>query len=114
MPITSPQLDDLVYDRTVQELVRRIPVYAPEWTNWNDSDPGITLIQLFAYLAEQIAYRLNQIPEKNYIALLQLLGITLEPALPASSQIALILTNPTSSAFTPSTLAAGALVTASS
>lgn len=111
MPITSPQLDDLVFDRTVQELVRRIPVYAPEWTNYNQSDPGITLIQLFAYLAEQIAYRLNQIPEKNYIELLKLLGITLEPALPSTSQIALLLSDP--STLTAYTLSAGAKVNAS-
>jgi hypothetical protein len=65
MPIESPQLDDLSYDRVVTDLVRRIPVYAPEWTDHNDSDPGITLIHLFAQLAEQVGYRLNLVPEKS-------------------------------------------------
>ena len=89
MPIVSPQLDDLTYDRVVAELTRRIPVYSPEWTDFNDSDPGYTLIQLFAYLAEMIGYRLNRIPEKNQIELLQLLGIELNPAHAATTRLAL-------------------------
>jgi hypothetical protein len=112
MPIVSPQLDDLTYDRTVAELTRRIPVYAPEWTNFNDSDPGIALIQLFAYLAEQIGYRLNRIPEKNYIELLKLLGITLQPAHSSTSRLALLLASPSTAATT--TLAAGARAKAKS
>jgi hypothetical protein len=111
MPIVSPQLDDLTYDRTVAELTRRIPVYAPKWTDFNDSDPGIALIQLFAYLAEQIGYRLNRVPEKNYIELLKLLGITLQPAHAAKTKLALLLSNP--SGFVGSTLAAGARAKAS-
>src|SRR5499427_854449 len=95
MPIQSPQLDDLRYDGIVQQLLRRIPVYAPEWTDWNDSDPGVTLIQLFAHLAEQVGYRLNQVPEKNYIELLKLLGIRLQPALAATSRVGIFLSDPT-------------------
>ncbi|MEB3260936.1 MAG: hypothetical protein VKP63_09955 [Cyanobacteriota bacterium] len=94
MPIESPQLDDLRYDAVVQALLRRIPAYAPEWTDWNDSDPGITLIQLFAYLAEQVGYRLNQIPEKNHVELLKLLGVRLRPALPARTRVAIFLAAP--------------------
>jgi predicted phage baseplate assembly protein len=94
MPITSPQLDDLTYDRTVEELLRRIPVYAPQWTDYNDSDPGVTLIQLFAYLAEQVGYRLNLVPEKNYIELLKLLGVELQPARAATTRLALLLSDP--------------------
>ncbi|MBX3306643.1 MAG: hypothetical protein KF751_11400, partial [Nitrospira sp.] len=95
MPIQSPRLDDLRYDAVVQQLLRRIPVYSPEWTEWNDSDPGVTLIQLFAYLAEQVGYRLNQVPEKNYVELLKLLGVRLQPALAATSRIGVFLTDPT-------------------
>jgi predicted phage baseplate assembly protein len=95
MPIQSPQLDDLRYDAVVEQLLRRIPVYAPEWTDWNDSDPGVTLIQLFAYLAEQVGYRLNQVPEKNYVELLKLLGIQLQPALAATSRLGIFLSDPT-------------------
>lgn len=95
MPIQSPQLDDLRYDTVVQRMLRRIPVYAPEWTDWNDSDPGVTLIQLFAYLAEQVGYRLNQVPEKTYIELLKLLGVRLQPALAATARMGIFLSDPT-------------------
>ncbi len=42
MPLLSPILDDRTYDQLVTELVGRIPVYNPEWTDHNDSDPAIT------------------------------------------------------------------------
>jgi predicted phage baseplate assembly protein len=111
MPIASPQLDDLTYDRMVTELIRRIPVYSPEWTDFNDSDPGITLIQLFAYLTEMVGYRLNQVPQKSQVNLLQLLGVTLNSARPATTELALLLTDPTT--LTAYTLAKGASVKAS-
>jgi len=44
--------------------VRRIPVYSPEWTDHNASDPGITLIELFAFLGENLLFRFNQIPKR--------------------------------------------------
>ena len=60
-----------------------IPTYAPQWTDHNPSDLGITLIELFAWLVEQLIYRLNRVPEKNYIAFLKLLGIPRDPPAPA-------------------------------
>ena len=50
-----------------------IPTYAPEWTNHNPSDPGITLIELFAYLTELLIYRLNRVTDANKYAFLRLL-----------------------------------------
>lgn len=32
-----------------------------DWTDAAESDPGITLLELFAYLAEQLAYRQEQV-----------------------------------------------------
>ena len=110
MPIEPPQLDDLRYDTVVEDLVRRIPVYAPTWTDHNDSDPGITLIQLFAHLAEQIGYRLDRVPELAHIALLELLGIRLEPAGAARAELALLFGDPTRAAAT--VVAAGAVAKA--
>ena len=94
MPVTPPNLDDLRFDRIREDLVRRIPVYAPEWTDHNESDPGITLIELFASLAEQVGFRLNQIPEKNHIELLKLLGVRLKTARAAHTQLAFLLADP--------------------
>ena len=50
--------------------MRRIPVYTPEWTDHNASDPGITLIELFAFLGENLLFRFNQIPEATKLAFL--------------------------------------------
>ena len=94
MPLPVPILDDRSYLQLRDELVRRIPVYAPEWTDHNASDPGITLIELFAFLGENLLYRFNQIPEATRLAFLHLLGIPLRKAVPARAMIAVSLTDP--------------------
>jgi baseplate J-like protein len=83
MPLTAPVIDDRTYDSIVSEARSLIPRYTPEWTDHNESDPGITLIELFAWMTEMLIYRLNQVPELNYVKFLQLLGIELTPAAPA-------------------------------
>src|SRR6266480_2300961 len=80
MPLTLPNLDDRRYQDLRDEALARIPVYTPEWTNFNKSDPGVTLIELFAFLTENLLYRSNQIPERNRRKFLQLLGVPLQPA----------------------------------
>ena len=79
MTITGPILDDRTYSQLREELLRRIPVYTPEWTNHNDSDPGIALLELFAYLGESLLYRFNQIPDSTKVAFLNLLGARPRP-----------------------------------
>ena len=81
--IQPPNLDDRTWQDLVEEMRALIPHYAPRWTDHNPSDMGMALIELFAWLAEQLIYRLNRVPEKNYVAFLNLLGITRDPATPA-------------------------------
>ena len=80
MGLQPPQLDDRTFGDLFGEARARIQRYAPEWTNHNDSDPGITLLQHLAWLTELTLYRVNQIPELHYVKFLQLLGIQVEPA----------------------------------
>ncbi|HEX9440951.1 MAG TPA: hypothetical protein VF909_14795, partial [Roseiflexaceae bacterium] len=80
MALTVPSLDDRSYQQLVREALARIPVHNPEWTNFNDSDPGVTLVQLFAFMTESLLYRANQIPERNRRKFLTLLGIGVRPA----------------------------------
>lgn len=87
MPLEDPQLDDRNFEQLFRELRLRIPRYTREWTNFNDSDPGITLLQLFAWLSELMLFRMNQIPLKNYIKFLKLLGQELRPARPAKADL---------------------------
>lgn len=87
MPLQSPILDDRSYQQLRDELVRRIPVYTPEWTDHNPSDPGITLLELFAFLGENLLYRFNQIPEATQLEFLRRLDLPLRPALPAQALV---------------------------
>ncbi len=75
--IPPPKLDDRSFHDIVEEAISMIPRYSPEWTNHNPSDPGITLIELAAWMTDLLIYRLNQVPDKNYVAFLNLLGIKL-------------------------------------
>ncbi len=77
MPLPLPSLDDRDFTALMDEVRSLIPRYNPGWTNFNPSDPGITLFELFAYLVEQDIYRVNQIPRRSYTAFLRLLGIEL-------------------------------------
>ncbi len=88
MALPSPPLDPRRYRDLVDELVARIPVHTPEWTNFNAADPGITLVQLFAHITESLLYRTNQIPARNRQKFLQLLGQPLAPAAAATGLVA--------------------------
>src|SRR5262245_40394702 len=87
MPLQIPTLDDRRYQELLDESLRRIPVHNPEWTNFNRSDPGVTLIEVFAFLTETLLYRANQIPERNRLKFISLLG---GPLRPASSAVGLV------------------------
>jgi predicted phage baseplate assembly protein len=91
MPLIAPNLDDRRYPEILAAARQLIPRYAPEWTNHNDADPGITLLQLFAWMTEMTQFRLNQVPDLNHVKFLQLLGIELLPARPARASLAFTL-----------------------
>ncbi len=95
-----PNLDDRNWRQIVDEAVRLIPRYTPEWTNHNPSDPGMTLIELYAWMTEMMIFRLNKVPEKNFLTFLDLLGVRLLPPEPARA----VLT------FTPAEGAEGDLI----
>jgi predicted phage baseplate assembly protein len=87
-----PRLPEIVLDdRQFQDLVNearvRVARRCPEWTDHNVSDPGITLIELFAWLTETLVYRVNRIPAKLHVALLELLGMRLRPPTVAVTDI---------------------------
>jgi len=57
----------------VSELAAVVRRYTPDWTGFDQSDPGQTLLQLFAWLAETLLYRAGTIPERRRRVLAQLL-----------------------------------------
>ncbi len=98
--LPSSNLDDRSFNDLVEECITRIPRYCPEWTDHNLSDPGITLIELFAWLTDQMLLRFNQVPRKNYVAFLELLGIRLQPPAPARTELTFYLTSELPEAYT--------------
>ncbi|MFC1968051.1 putative baseplate assembly protein [Chloroflexota bacterium] len=94
MALQAPNLDDRKFQDIVSEARSKIPLYCPKWTDYNLSDPGITLIELFAGMVDMLLYRLNRVPEKNYIKFMELLGIQLEPPKPAMANVTFRLSVP--------------------
>lgn len=89
MPLKLPTVDARSYEQLVSDALARIPVHTPEWTHTGASDPGVTLVELFAFMAESLLYRANLIPERNRLKFLQLLGQPLRAAAPARALVAL-------------------------
>jgi predicted phage baseplate assembly protein len=94
MSLPIPSLDDRRFQDFVDEAKRLIPRFCPDWTDHNVSDPGITLLELFAWLTEQYIFRLNQVPDKNMLTFLNLIGAKLEPAQPARGDVTFTLSAP--------------------
>ena len=75
MPLQLPALDDRTYADLVQEGLRVAVQAAPDWTNHNASDPGITLLEVFAFVTEALVYRTGRVTEADRTAFARLLGI---------------------------------------
>ncbi len=89
MALPLPNLDDRRWSDLVDEGRALVPRHAPRWTDHNAHDPGITLVELFAWIAEQGLYRLNQVPERHRLKFLRLVGFSPWPSRPARTVIAL-------------------------
>lgn len=89
MPLAPPVIDDRRFAQLVDETLARARVHTPEWTNFNQSDPGVTLVQLFSFVAENILYRANLTPERQRLKFLQLLRVPLAPAAAAQGLVAI-------------------------
>src|SRR5688500_16145011 len=89
MPIRPPALDYRGYDDLVADLLARVPAHTPEWTHPRPGDPGRTMVELFAWLADTILYRANLVPERQRLAFLRLVGVPMRPAQAARGLVAL-------------------------
>lgn len=94
MPLAAPKLDDRHFQDIVDEAKKRIPYYIEEWTDHNVSDPGVTMIELFAWMTDTILYRLNQVPDLHYVKFMELLGMNLREPVPARAMVTFWLSAP--------------------
>lgn len=89
MGIELPDLDDRTFEELVTDARKRIPVYSETWTDHNVHDPGITFLELFAWIAETDIYRLDQITDAHVKEYLQLVGVHPRPPQPATVRLQL-------------------------
>src|ERR671929_192936 len=68
MPLPAPNLDDRRFQDLVDDAKRLVQRRCPEWTDHNVSDPGVTLIEAFATMVDQLLYRLNRAPDAGAAA----------------------------------------------
>ncbi|WP_448808461.1 putative baseplate assembly protein [Agromyces bauzanensis] len=94
MTLPVPDLDDRRFQDLVDDAKRLVALRCPEWTDHNVSDPGVTLIEAFAFMTDELFYRLNRVPDKLYIAFLDLIGTTLFPPTPAIAEVVMWLAAP--------------------
>ena len=94
MALPVPNLDDRRFQDLVDDAKRLVQQRCPEWTDHNVSDPGVTLIELFAWMTDQVVYRLNRVPDRNYVKFLELIGVSLFPPTAARTQVTFWLSAP--------------------
>lgn len=87
MPLPVPKLDDRSYADLMSDALAAIDRACPEWSDRSPGDPGITLLELFAFLTKNMLYRLNRVPDKQYVTLLNLVGVTMRPPSAAAADL---------------------------
>jgi predicted phage baseplate assembly protein len=94
MGLPTPDLDDRRFQDLVDDAKRMVQQRCPEWTDHNVSDPGVTLIETFAFMVDQLLYRLNRVPDRLYVAFLDLIGVALLPPTAATADVTFWLSAP--------------------
>jgi phage tail sheath protein FI len=60
-------------DTTMESLAadfrRTLQAYVPEWKGHDESDPGVTLLEIFAFLSESLLFRADPTPQGRAAAL---------------------------------------------
>ncbi len=94
MALPVPNLDDRRFQDLVDDAKRLVQQRCPEWTDHNVHDPGVTMIELFAWMTDQLLYRLNRVPDRHYVKFLELIGVRLFPPSAARGDVTLWLSGP--------------------
>jgi predicted phage baseplate assembly protein len=100
MSLLAPNLDDRRFQDLVDDAKRLVQQRTNRWTDHNVSDPGVTLIEAFAWMTDQLLYRLNRVPDRNYVKFLELIGVHLYPPSAAHAPVTFWLSAPQPSTVT--------------
>lgn len=82
-----PKIDLRDFQSLLEEKRSIVPLYTPEWDATDDRDTGVALLKIFTHMQEEIINRLNRVPEKNFTAFLEMIGLKLMPAQPAKAPV---------------------------
>ncbi|MFF4369392.1 putative baseplate assembly protein [Streptomyces sp. NPDC001594] len=96
MSLPIPHLDDRRFQDLVDDAKRMVMRRCPEWTEHNVSDPGVTLIETFAFMTDQLIYRVNQVPDRLYLTFLKMMGFGLSAPTAARAAVTFWLSAPAS------------------
>jgi len=88
MGLDVPDLDDREFEEFLEDARSRIPVHSETWTDHNAHDPGITFLELFAWIAETDDYRLNRLTEEHVKQYLRLVDVYPNPPRRAMARLA--------------------------
>lgn len=80
-------LDDEFYDEIYEKVRKMIPGIYPEWTDYNEHDPGITFLQLLSWMKEMQQFHLDQIGKEHLTMFLKLLGGKQQKKIPARTVV---------------------------
>lgn len=94
MGLPAPSLDDRRFQDLVDDGKRLVQQRCPEWTDHNVHDPGVTLIETFAFMTDQLLYRLNRVPDRMFVTFLDLIGVNLLPPTAARADVTFWLSAP--------------------
>src|SRR5260370_8387738 len=97
----GPDLDDRRFQDLVDDAKRMVQRRCPEWTDHNVSDPGVTLIETYAFMTDHLLYRLNRVPDRLYVKFLELIGVRLLPPTPPPAPLTFSLPPPPTAPTTP-------------
>jgi len=101
MAVTPPLLDKRDIEDIMKELRNNAGHYLREWRPGNETDPGVMLQHIFGRLMEMVVERLNRVPEKQLLAFLDAMGVSILPPFPASAPLVFSLKKDASPAFVP-------------
>lgn len=82
-----PKIDTRNFQKLLEEKRSIAPLYTPEWDVVDDRDTGVALLKIFTHMQEEIINRLNRVPDKNFTAFLEMIGLKLMPAQPARAPV---------------------------
>lgn len=82
-----PQLDDITYEQLVQRAINKIPTMTNQWTDFNYHDPGVTVLQTYAWLVDMLNYYMNATGDVHILKYLKLLGVDLVKAKEAETHL---------------------------